>query len=107
MLPSKHLPVLAAGGHLFFRYAKRLLRAVKAWDAAAFTLVTSFAFLVLIKAFDSVIVYVGTMLETPGQIWGYTTPAGLITMALKETPEMSWPLMFVIAILQARRQQSS
>lgn len=101
------LPILVAGGYLFFSYAKPLLRAAKAREAAAFTLVTSFVFLVLIKAFDSVIGFIGTMLETPGQIWGYTTPAGLITMALEETLEMIWPLMFVIAILQAKRQQSS
>lgn len=100
------LPVFAAVAYLVLRHGRQLVAAAKARHSAAVTVVSMFGFLVLLKIFDSVIGLVGTRLGKPGEIWGYTTPAGLITMALEESLEMALPLLIVVAVAQARKPRT-
>lgn len=99
------LPIFAAVIYLLLAYGRPLLRAVKNRHPAAITVASTFIFLVLLKVFDSAIGIIGEKLGKPGEVWGYTTPAGLITMALEESLELALPLLIVIAVLQARGQE--
>lgn len=99
------LPIFAAIIYLIVKYRRQLVKSAKARDPAAVTVVTTLIFLVLVKAFDSFIGFIGGYLSEPGEIWGYTTPAGLITMAIEESLELALPLLVVVAVIQARRQQ--
>lgn len=100
------LPVFAAAIYLALRWSKTVALAVKTRNPAGFTVGTVFIFLVLLKIFDSAIGMIGAQLERPGEVWGYTTPAGLITMALEESLELALPLLIVVALIQARALQS-
>lgn len=100
------LPVFLSIFYLAFAYGKRLITAVRSKNAAAVTVLSMFVFLVLLKIFDSAIGMIGAALSPPGEIWGYTTPMGLITMALEETLELILPLMIIIALIQDRRAQA-
>ena len=97
------LPIFAAMIYLALSYGRRLMKSVKVRDPAAVTVATTFVFLVLLKIFDSFIGFIGGQLGKPGEIWGYTTPGGLITMALEESLELALPLLVVIAVIQARK----
>jgi hypothetical protein len=97
------LPIFAAIIYLTMGYGRRLMKSVKARDSAAVTVATTFVFLVLLKIFDSAIGIIGEQLGKPGEIWGYTTAGGLVTMALEESLELALPLLVVIAVIQARR----
>jgi hypothetical protein len=99
------LPIFAAIIYLALVYGRRLMKSVKARDSAAVTVATTFVFLVLLKIFDSAIGIIGEQLGKPGEIWGYTTAGGLITMALEESLELALPLLIVIAVIQARTPQ--
>ncbi len=99
------LPIFAAIIYLIVGYRKRLMEAAKVRDPAAVTVVTMLVFLVLVKIFDSAIGFIGGYLGKPGEIWGYTTPGGLITMAMEESLELALPLLVVIAVIQARKPQ--
>jgi hypothetical protein len=96
------LPIFAAMGYLALRYGRRVIEGTRRGDPAAATVATMVILLFVLKAFDSIIGYVGAWLGEPGQIWGYTTKMGLITMALEETLEILPPLLAVIAIMQDR-----
>lgn len=99
------LPIIGAGAYLAVRHGRALIRATRAGQPAAVTVAGMFVFLVLLKVMDSAIGMIGERLSAPGQIWGYTTPAGLITMALEESLELALPLLVVIAVIQARRER--
>lgn len=88
------MPVLAAIIYLIVGYRKQLMEAVKVRN------------LVLLKIFDTTIGFIGGYLSKPGEIWSYTTPGGLITMAKEESLELALHLFVVIAVIQARKQQT-
>lgn len=99
------VPILGAMAYLALRYGRPLIRAARAGQPAATTVAGMLVFLVLLKIMDSAIGLIGERLSAPGEIWGYTTPAGLITMAMEESLELALPLLVVIAVIQARGER--
>lgn len=101
------VPVFAAMIYLVLGYGRHLVKSVKAREPAGVTVATTLIFLVLLKIFDGVIGIIGAHLGKPGEIWGYTTSAGLITMALEESLELALPLLIVIAVIQGRHETAN